>query len=70
MWKNQDLKPRTVNCGRCGKPQTEKVYGEGFLGWIRLPEYLNEKGSALILCPNCNAILKKWLNGGKDGNLD
>ena len=29
---------RKIKCTRCGKPETELVYGEGFPGWIILKE--------------------------------
>jgi hypothetical protein len=34
--------PRKIKCFRCGKEQTERVFGEGFMGWQKLSEVVAE----------------------------
>jgi len=60
--------PRTITCKKCGKTETEKVFGTGFSGWIQICELtytddVTKKIRSPELCPICLSKLKKWLDG-------
>ena len=66
----QVIQPRTIECYRCGKKETERVYGTGFIGWTRIREvsYLNEKTKKFEspdICPMCVKALQDFLDNGR-----
>jgi len=63
----EERKPRTIKCKKCGKEETEKVFGTGFFGWLQICEltYMDEitkKIRSPELCPECVSLLKKYLD--------
>lgn len=58
------LKPRTIICNVCKKIETEKFYGTGFIGWLRLMDIFDDETKENpMLCPECKKLLVDWLNG-------
>jgi hypothetical protein len=63
----EERKPRTITCKKCGKTETEKVFGTGFSGWIQICELtytddITKKIRSPELCPECVNLLKKYLD--------
>ena len=59
--------PRTITCKKCGKTETEKVFGTGFSGWLQICELtytddITKKIKSPELCPLCIESLKKFLD--------
>ena len=62
----KDTKQRTIKCIKCGKQETERVFGSGFPGWIRICEltYLDEttgKEYNPEICPDCKILVMNLL---------
>lgn len=54
-------KQRTIKCTKCGKEETESVFGIGFPGWNRLTDIFNEEKKNPQLCSDCIKKLCDWL---------
>ena len=60
--------PRTTKCGLCGIEETEREYGEGFMGWCQImgvfdddKMHMKEKVNPMV-CPKCKFKLVQYMN--------
>jgi len=58
----EGIKQRNIKCTKCGKEETEEIFGVGFPGWNRLADITDEKGINPKLCPDCIKKLCAWLD--------
>jgi ribosomal protein L37AE/L43A len=62
----EERKQRTIRCMKCGREETEKIFGSGFPGWLQLCEltYIDEltkKEKSPEVCPQCKMLLINFL---------
>jgi len=60
------IAPRTVKCDSegCDSTMTERIYGEGFIGWHHVL-WLQKDGKDVLICPKCVEKISNFIKGIK-----